>query len=130
MIITRKGAATWSGQPVVLHHIGRLLTDHVDRCIRVTGHDSRHDGRIDDAQSADAVHLQLGIDDSRRIAGRSHFAGARLMLQTGRVPPDAALPIGVTFEREVFAARKRGCMHCGVELLEALRFGQFDALAM
>jgi hypothetical protein len=44
------------------HQVGNLLADHDCGGVGVAGHHGRHDRGVGDAQAADPVHSELGID--------------------------------------------------------------------
>ena len=50
--------------------LGRLLTDHDRRGVRVPGRHVRHDAGVGHPQPAHALHPQLGVDDVADPAGR------------------------------------------------------------
>src|ERR1700730_14029845 len=55
-----------------LDHVGPFFGNHDDGCVGVTRDHRRHDRRVDDAQSLQATHAQLVIDDSYRVV--AHLA--------------------------------------------------------
>ncbi|KAH9397755.1 hypothetical protein TYRP_004081 [Tyrophagus putrescentiae] len=69
--------------PDALDHISRLLTYHDDGGVGVAADNFRHDGAVGDAQSADALHPQLRIDDGGGVVRSAHFAGAHRVVDGG-----------------------------------------------
>lgn len=114
-------------QPVLLDHVGALLADHDGRCVCVAAHDGRHDGRVDDAQIADAVDAQARIDDGGRVGGRAHLAGAHRMVDGHGQVTDGTLPVQIVVEAVLPAAGYRDPVQTGIELAERLRFADLQA---
>ena len=105
-------------------HVGGLFGHHDDGSVGVAAGHVGHDGSVDDAQVADAVDAQPGVDDGRRIRRRSHFAGADGVVVGLRVAADEAGPVLVGVDGVVLAAGERLGVEARAELLEGLGSGQ------
>lgn len=92
---------------VQLNHIGCLFGNHNGRNVGVSRGDCRHDAAIDNPQLFDSINSKFRVDHSHGIRRRTHFGGARWVINRLGVMSSQASP---EFIRETFVlfAIRRG----------------------
>ena len=73
--------------------VGRFLSDHHRRRVRVTGRDERHHRGIRDAEAVEPADPKRGVDHG--VLALTHPAGADLVVVGGRGSPDVVVQLGV-----------------------------------
>lgn len=87
------------GTPCPLQQVGAPLGDHNGGGVGVASRHLRHYAGVHHAQSPDAMHPQLVINNGHRVVAGTHFAGARLVVLRSGVLSNGALPVGITAKR-------------------------------
>jgi len=82
-------------QPKLLDEVGALFSDHDGRSVGVAAHQGRHDGGVDDPETADAVDPELRVDDGVGVGRRPHLGGADGVVDRTRIVPDHAFPVSI-----------------------------------
>ena len=111
-------------KPELLDHIRSFLSNGNSGSIGIAIDNFGHDGRIYDSQTADAVNLQLGVNNGRRVRRRTHFTSADRVVERGRVLPNETRPIEISKSRQMFTARERSVVESRSQLFESAGFAQ------